>query len=165
MSKYVDTDIQKFKLKYTEEEDVPVILALIKELAQYENLQNEVTATEEVLAESLYRRKAAEVILGVYDGMPVGYMLFFTSFSTFLGKPGIYLEDLYIKPEYRKKGFGKTMLAQLAKMTVERGCGRLEWACLDWNEPSIKFYRGLGAVPMDGWTTYRLAGDTLNRFT
>ncbi|MDI3310127.1 MAG: GNAT family N-acetyltransferase [Thermoanaerobacterium sp.] len=146
----------RFKIRFAVENDVPLILNFIKDLAEYEKLLSEVVATEELLKESLFERKVAEVVIGEYDGEPVGYALFFHNFSTFLGRPGIYLEDLYIKPEMRGKGFGKIMLAFLAKLALERNCGRLEWSCLDWNEPSIKFYRQIGAVPMDEWTVYRV---------
>lgn len=133
-----------------------LVLSFIKELAEYEKMLHEVVATEKLLKESLFDRKAAEVIIGEYEDKPVGFALFFHNFSTFLGQPGIYLEDLYIKPEMRGKGLGKIMLSFLAKLAVERNCGRLEWSCLDWNEPSIKFYKRLGAVPMDEWTVYRV---------
>ncbi|WP_434655296.1 GNAT family N-acetyltransferase [Thermoanaerobacterium thermosaccharolyticum] len=156
MSELIDTKLEKFKLRFAEEKDVPLILSFIKELAEYERLLHEVVATEKLLKESLFERKAAEVIIGEYEDKPVGFALFFHNFSTFLGRPGIYLEDLYIKPEMRGKGLGKIMLSFLAKLAVERNCGRLEWSCLDWNEPSIKFYKQLGAVPMDEWTVYRV---------
>ena len=113
------------------------------------------------MKESLFEKKAAEVIIGEYEGEPVGFALFFHNFSTFLGQPGIYLEDLYVKPEMRGKGIGKVMLSFLAKLAVQRNCGRLEWWCLDWNEPSIRFYKQMGAVPMDEWTVYRLHGKAL----
>ena len=136
-------------------------MSFIKELAAYEHLANEVTATVEILKESLFERKTAEVIIGEYEGKPVSYALFFYNFSTFLGKPGIYLEDLYVKPELRGKGIGKIMLSFLAKLVIERNCGRLEWWCLDWNESSIKFYKEMGAVPMDEWTVYRVCDGAL----
>lgn len=148
-------------LRFASENDVPLILEFIKGLASYERLLDEVSATEEILAESLFKRKAAEVIIAEYEGVPAGFALFFHNFSTFLGKPGIYLEDLFVKPEFRGKGIGKTLLSFLAGLTLERNCGRLEWACLDWNEPSIKFYRQLGAVPMEDWTVYRVTGEAL----
>lgn len=142
-------------------EDVPVILGLIKELAGYEKLEHEVVATEEILEEWLFEKKRAEVILPELDGQAIGYMLFFHNFSTFLGRAGIYLEDLYIQPEFRGNGYGKAAIQKLAQIAVERGCGRLEWSCLDWNQPSIDFYLSLGAEPMKGWTVYRLTGETL----
>jgi GNAT superfamily N-acetyltransferase len=142
--------------------DVPLILSLIKELAEYERLSHEVIATEEVLRNSLFgERRVAEVLIGHYGGEPVGFALFFHNFSTFLGRPGIYLEDLYVKPRYRGKGFGRTLLARIAKLARERGCGRLEWSVLGWNEPAIRFYETLGAVPMDEWSVYRVSGDAL----
>jgi GNAT superfamily N-acetyltransferase len=155
------TKLDKFQLRFAEEKDIPVILKFIKELAIYENLLDQVTANEEILLESLFKRKVAEVIIAEYEGEAVGYALFFYNFSTFLGRPGIYLEDLYVTPEMRGKGFGKIILSYLAKLVVERDCGRLEWACLDWNEPSIKFYKGLGAISMEDWSTYRLTGEAL----
>ncbi len=157
----IQTGVDEFTIRFAVEADVPLVLKFIKELAAYENLLSEVTATEEVLRESLFERKAAEVIIGEYDGVPVGFALFFHNFSTFLGRPGIYLEDLYIKPELRGKGLGKVMLSFLAKLALERKCGRLEWWCLDWNEPSVRFYKNLGAVPMDDWTVYRICNQTL----
>lgn len=163
MEKLINTKLENYKLKFAEEKDVPVILGFIKELASYENLTHEVVATEELLKQSLFERRMAEVIIGEYEGKPVGFALFFHNFSTFLGRPGIYLEDLYIMPEMRGKGFGKALLSFLARLAVERDCGRLEWACLDWNQPSINFYRQLGAVPKDEWTVYRVSGGTMTR--
>lgn len=158
---YIDTKLPEFKLRFANESDIPLILNFIKELAAYEVMLDEVTATEEVLYESLFQRKAAEVIIGEYEGRPVSFALFFQNFSTFLGKPGIYLEDLYVRSELRGKGIGKIILAYLAKLTLERNCGRLEWWCLDWNESSVEFYKQMGAVPMDEWTVYRVAGGAL----
>lgn len=158
----INTKLKDFKLRFAEESDVPLILKFIKELANYEQMLNEVVATEEILKESLFERKNAEVIIGEYENNPVAFALFFHNFSTFLGRPGIYLEDLYVKPEMRGKGIGKIMLSFLAKIAVERRCGRLEWWCLDWNEPSIKFYKQMGAVPMDEWTVYRVHEKALN---
>lgn len=154
---------QKLTFRFAEKSDVPVILELILELARYEKLEHEVVATEAILEEWLFEKKKAEVLLPVLEGTVIGYALFFHNFSTFLGRAGIYLEDLYIKPEYRGNGYGKALLSRLAGITVERGCGRLEWSCLDWNQPSIDFYRSLGAVSMDGWTVYRLTGETLEK--
>ena len=156
MSNIIETKVSNFKIRFSEEEDTKLILDFIKELANYEKLLNEVVATEEILYDSLFVQKKAEVIIGEYDGKPVGFALFFHNFSTFLGKPGIYLEDLYIKPEMRGKGLGKIILAFLGKLAVERNCGRLEWWCIDWNDPSIKFYKEMGAKPMDEWTVYRV---------
>jgi GNAT superfamily N-acetyltransferase len=155
------TKLDKFQLRFAEEKDIPVILRFIKELAIYENLLDQVTANEEILCESLFKRKVAEVIIAEYEGEAVGYALFFYNFSTFLGRPGIHLEDLYVTPDMRGKGFGKIILSYLAKLVVERDCGRLEWTCLDWNEPSIKFYKGLGAISMEDWSVYRLTGEAL----
>ena len=150
-------------IRFAEPSDVPQLLAFIHELAVYEELDDQVVATEALLHEWLFEKQKAEVLLAVVDGKPVGSALFFHNFSTFLGRAGIYLEDLYVQPAYRGRGYGKALLKRLAQITVERGCGRLEWACLDWNKPSIDFYRSLGAVSMDGWTTYRLTGDTLQK--
>ena len=142
-------------------EDVGKILEFIKKLAEYENMSDLVVADEKLLLEWIFEKKKAEVLFAVADGMEVGFALFFHNFSTFLGRSGIYLEDLFVLPEYRGRGFGKALLSKLARITVERGCGRLEWCCLDWNKPSIEFYRSLGAVPLDEWTTYRLSGDVI----
>lgn len=158
-----NTRIDGFRIRFAREEDVPLILEFIKGLAEYERMLDQVVATEEMLKESLFERKAAEVIIGEYEGEPVSFALFFHNFSTFLGRPGIYLEDLFVKPESRGRGFGKIMLSFLAKLAVERKCGRLEWWCLDWNEPSIRFYRQLGAEPMDDWTVYRVCGKALDK--
>lgn len=149
-----------------EREDTGKILAFIYELAEYEHMTDQVAADEEILNEWLFDKKAAEVLFILNDdGQEVGYMLFFRNFSTFLGKAGIYLEDLYVRPEFRGKGFGKAGLKELARIAVKEGCGRVEWSCLDWNEPSIKFYLSLGAVPMSEWTVYRLSGDALKNMT
>jgi GNAT superfamily N-acetyltransferase len=146
------------------EEDVPLILGFVRELADYEKLSPEVVATEDVLHETLFGdRKVAEVILGYLGAKPVSFALFFHNFSTFLGRPGIYLEDLYVKPDVRGRGIGKTMLAYLAHLARERRCGRLEWWVLDWNEPAKAFYQSIGAVAMDQWTVHRLTGEALGR--
>ena len=142
--------------------DEHTILDIILELARYEKLEHEVVATPELLREWLFEKEKAEVLLAEVDGIVVGSALFFYNFSTFLGRAGIYLEDLFVRPEYRGRGYGKALLQKLASITVERGCGRLEWSCLDWNQPSIDFYtKRMHAVPMDGWTVYRLTGETL----
>ena len=142
--------------------DVPLILALIKELAEYERLAHEVVATEELLTETLFGdRPYAEVIIAYYDNKPVGYALYFHSYSTFLGRPGLYLEDLYVRPSLRGRGIGKALLGTLARIAIERKCGRLEWAVLNWNESAIGFYKSLGAIPMDTWTVYRMTGEPL----
>lgn len=144
--------------------DVGLILAFIKKLAAYEKLSHEVVATEEVLRESLFGTcRTAEVILAYWDGQPVGFALFFHNFSTFLGRPGIYLEDLYVEEQARGRGIGKAILVHLAQLAKQRGCGRLEWWVLDWNESAIRFYKSLGAVPMDEWTVYRVTGEGLDR--
>jgi GNAT superfamily N-acetyltransferase len=146
------------------EGDVPLILSFIRELAEYEKLSDEVVATEDGLRESLFgERRYAEVLIAEHDGVPAGFALFFHNFSTFLGRPGIYLEDLYVRPEFRGSGIGKQLLGRLAHLAVKRGCGRLEWWVLDWNEPSIGFYKQLGAVAMDDWTVYRVSGDALRK--
>jgi len=149
--------------RYAKETDVALILYFIKELAAYEKMSDEVVATEELLKEWIFEKKKAEVIFALEDGKEVGFALFFHNFSTFLGRAGIYLEDLFVKSEYRGKGYGKALLKKLAEIAVERGCGRLEWSCLDWNKPSIDFYLSLGAEQMSDWTTYRITGDTLRK--
>lgn len=143
------------------EPDLPLILEFIRELAEYEHMSGEVVATEELLRDWLFERRAAEVIFAEAEGREVGFALFFGNFSTFLGRGGIYLEDLFVKEQYRGRGYGRALLRELARIALSRGCGRLEWACLDWNRPSIDFYLSLDAEPMDEWTTYRLSGKTL----
>lgn len=152
------------KYRFAEKKDVSIILDFIKQLAEYEKMSDDVVATEALLQKWIFDEKKAEVIFALEDGKEVGFALFFHNFSTFLGRSGIYLEDLFVLPEYRKKGYGKGLLKQLAKIAKGRDCGRLEWACLDWNKPSIDFYLSLGAKPMDEWTTYRLSGETLSNF-
>ena len=147
--------------RFAEAADVPEILQLIRVLAAYERLEDQVVATEALLREWLFEKNKAEVLLAEAGGKSVGMALFFHNFSTFLGRAGIYLEDLIVLPAYRGRGYGRGLLRELARITVERGCGRLEWSCLDWNQPSIDFYRSMGAIPMEGWTTYRLTGSTL----
>ena len=148
-------------LRFAGRGDCALILRFIRSLAAYEHMENDVTATEELLAEWLFDKRAAEVLLAVVDEREVGFALLFPNFSTFLGRAGLYLEDLYVLPEHRGHGIGKAMLRELARIAVERGYGRFEWACLDWNKPSVDFYLSLGAEPMNDWTTYRLSGDTL----
>ena len=149
------------EFRFANEEDCGLILSFIRHLADYEKMSDQVVATEELLREWIFEKKKAEVLFVCEGGIEVGFALYFHNFSTFLGRAGIYLEDLFVLSEYRGKGYGKALLKRLAQITVERGYGRLEWACLDWNQPSIDFYRSLAAVSMDEWTTYRLTGDTL----
>lgn len=149
------------EFRYAERKDTGLILQFIKELANYEKMLNEVVADENILEEWIFDKQKAEVIFVLKEGKEVGFALFFHNFSTFLGRAGIYLEDLYVRPEHRGEGYGKGLLKKLAQIAVERGCGRLEWWCLDWNKPSIDFYLSLGAKPMDDWTVYRINGDTL----
>ena len=162
MNHKILTQISALTLRFAQETDVPLILSFIKKLAEYEKLSHEVVTDEATLRQSLFgERRVAEVIIGDYNDEPVAFALFFHNFSTFLGRPGIYLEDLYVDPAMRGQGIGQMMLTYLAKLAVERGCGRLEWWVLDWNEPAINFYKKLGAQPMDEWTVYRLTGATL----
>ena len=149
------------EFRFANEEDCGLILSFIRHLAAYEKMSDQVVATEELLREWIFEKKKAVVLFVCEGEKEVGFALFFHNFSTFLGRAGIYLEDLFVLPEYRGKGYGKALLKKMAQITVDRGCGRLEWACLDWNQPSIDFYRSFGAVPMDEWTFYRLTGDTL----
>lgn len=153
-----------FEIRFANENDTAIILGFIKALAEYEKMADEVVATPEILKEWIFDKKKAEVIFAVENGKEVGFALFFHNFSTFLGRAGIYLEDLFVLPEYRGKGYGKALLKFLAKTTVERGCGRLEWVCLDWNKPSIDFYLSVGAKPLDDWTIYRMTGENLKNF-
>ena len=151
----------EYRFRFANEADCRLILKFIRSLAKYEKMSDEVVADEDVLREWIFEKKKAEVIFVMDGEKEVGFALFFHNFSTFLGRAGIYLEDLYVRPSYRGKGYGKALLRKLAQIAVVRGCGRLEWACLDWNRPSIDFYKSLGAVPMDEWTVYRVTGDTL----
>ena len=151
------------EFRFAKPQDIPLILRFIRELAEYEGMLDQVVATEELLNQWLFEKEKAEVILGMKDGETVGFALFFHNFSTFLGRAGIYLEDLYVKEAYRGRGAGRALLRELARLALARGCGRLEWACLDWNRPSIDFYLSLGARPMSDWTTYRAAGETLKK--
>ena len=149
-------------LRAARPDDVPIILRFIQGLAEYEKLVHACVATEAELTATLFGpRPYAEVLLAFWDSVPAGFALFFHNYSTFLAKPGIYLEDLFVDPALRGKGLGKALLAELARLAVERGCGRLEWSVLDWNEPSIRFYKSLGAVAMEEWTGYRLTGEAL----
>ena len=151
----------KVEYRWAVRDDVPLILNLIRALADYEHMLDQVVATEEELAYWLFEAKKAEVLFAQEQGAVVGFALFFHNFSTFLGRAGLYLEDLFVLPEHRGKGYGKGLIQALARIAVERGCGRLEWWCLDWNQPSIDFYRSLGAEAMEDWTVYRVAGATL----
>ena len=151
-------------IRQAERKDCAIILSFIQALAEYENMLDDVVADEALLEEWIFDKQKAEVIFAVADGKEVGFALYFHNFSTFLGRAGIYLEDLFVLPEYRGNGYGKALLQRLAAIAVERGCGRLEWSCLDWNQPSIDFYLSLGAVRMEDWTTYRMTGETLQKF-
>jgi GNAT superfamily N-acetyltransferase len=154
--------MERFQIRATVESDVPLVLQFIRDLAVFERLEHLVVCTEEQLRGVLFgQRRYAEVLIGEEDGTPAGFALFFHNFSTFLGRPGIYLEDLFVKPEMRGRGYGKALLASLARIAQERECGRVEWAVLDWNEPSINFYKSLGAAPLDDWRILRLTGDAL----
>ena len=154
----------KLKIRKADINDVPLILSLIREIADYEKLSHEVTATEKDIRENLFGDvNYAEVLIAEYENEPVGYALFFYNFSTFTGRPGIYLEDLFIRPKYRGKGIGKTLLLQLLEIAKNKNCGRVEWCVLDWNEPAINFYKNLGAVPMDGWSIFRVTEDKFEK--
>ncbi len=152
------------EFRFAAEQDTALILDFIKALAEYEKMSDQVVADENLLREWIFEKKKAEVLFAMENGKEVGFALFFHNFSTFLGKAGIYLEDLFVSPEYRGRGHGKGLIRELARIAILRGCGRLEWCCLDWNRPSIDFYLSLGAKPMDEWTTYRLAGEKLTAF-
>ena len=151
-----------FKFKFATENDLSTILSFIKDLAIYENMLDQVVSDENLLREWIFEKKKAEVIFVLEGEKEVGFALFFHNFSTFLGRAGLYLEDLFVLPEYRGKGYGKALLKKLARIAKERGCGRFEWSCLDWNKPSIDFYKSMGAASMDDWTVYRLTGDSLD---
>ena len=155
--------VEMLTFRSATEQDTGLVLQFIRALAEYEKMLDLVVADEALLEDQLFRKKNAEVIFAMEDGKEVGFALFFHNFSTFLGRSGLYLEDLYVFPEYRGKGYGKALLRKLASLAVDRGCGRMEWWCLDWNQPSIDFYRSLGAEPMNEWTVYRLTGETLER--
>ena len=152
-------------IRFATENDCALILHFIRDLAEYEKMADQVVASEELLREWIFEKQKAEVLFVCEEGKELGFALFFHNFSTFLGRAGIYLEDLFVLQEYRGKGYGKAMLKKLAQIAVECGCGRLEWSCLDWNSPSIDFYRSLGAIPMDDWTTYRLTSETLKKLS
>ena len=149
------------EIRFATENDTALILDFIKAIAEYEKMADDVVADEKLLREWIFEKKKAEVIFISENGIEVGFALFFHNFSTFVGRAGIYLEDLFVKPEHRGKGYGKRLIKEVARIAVERNCGRLEWCCLDWNKPSIDFYLSLGARPMSEWTTYRVSGETL----
>jgi GNAT superfamily N-acetyltransferase len=164
MNPKIPTRLPELTLRFADESDVPLVLSFIKKLAEYEKLSHEVVADEATLRRSLFgERQVAEVIIGDYKDQPVAFALFFHNFSTFLGQPGLYLEDLFVDPAMRGRGIGQMMLSYLAQLAVKRGCGRLEWWVLDWNESAINFYKKLGAYPMDEWTVYRVTGSTLTQ--
>lgn len=153
-----------YQFRMAERKDVGTILSFIRALAEYEGMSDQVVATEELLEEQMFDREKAKALFVMEDGKEVGFALYFSNFSTFRGRAGLYLEDLYVYPEYRGKGYGKALLSKLAQMAADSGCERMEWWCLDWNRPSIEFYKSLGAIPMDEWTVYRLTGDELRKF-
>jgi GNAT superfamily N-acetyltransferase len=154
-----------FRIEPATERDLPLILKLIQDLAEYEKLAHAVASTEDVLRESLFRKRAAEVVIGYAGDEPAGFAVFFQTFSTFLGVPGMYLEDIFVEPKWRRKGLGRQLLAHLARIATERGYGRVEWSVLDWNAPAMRFYTALGAQPLDGWTVFRLTGESLRRLS
>lgn len=161
MDERIQTRIDGFTIRFATKEDVGTVFNMIKELATYEKLLGNSEATEDLLQESLFKRNVAETLIGEYEHKPVGYAIFFYNISSFLGRVGIFIEDLYVKPEMRRKGFGKAMFSFIAKLAVERNCARLEWSCLDWNKPSIAFYRNMNAIALEEWTMYRVAGKSL----
>ncbi len=152
---------EKTTIRFAEEKDSALILQFIKELADYEKMSEQVSAAPEDIAETIFKKKYAEVVICEYEEAPAGFCLFFHNYSTFLGKPGLYIEDLYVKERLRGKGLGKALLKFMARIAVERNCGRLEWSCLDWNKPSIDFYKAQGAEAMNDWTVYRLQGEQI----
>lgn len=156
--------MEQIKIRAAREDEAGTILKFIKKLAEYEKLSNDVVATEETLYESIFVRHEAEVIFAEEGAEIVGFALFFHNFSTFVGRKGLYLEDLFVLPEKRGRGYGKALLQHLAQIAIERNCGRMEWVCLDWNTPSINFYKSIGAVPLEDWTVYRLTEENLKLF-
>ena len=153
-----------YQIRVATEVDIPTVLSFIKKLAEYEKLSDEVVATEALLKETLFGvRRTAEVAIGYLEDTPVGFVLFFHNFSTFLGRPGIYIEDLFVEEKFRRRGCGGALLRYVARLAVERKCGRLEWSVLDWNQPAINFYKKLGAIAMDEWTVFRVTGDNLKK--
>ncbi|MDY6227224.1 MAG: GNAT family N-acetyltransferase [Clostridium sp.] len=163
--RYYDTSIKALKIRETREEDCGLILSFIKEIAEYEKMSEQVIATEETIRESIFKNNRAEVVILELEEKPIGYALYFYNFSTFIGRSGLYLEDIFIKKKFRGKGIGKEAFKFLIKKAKEEGCKRIEWTCLNWNEPSIKFYKSLGAFPMDEWTTYRLSEKEINKLS
>ena len=158
------SSVPRLEIRSATKSDVPVILSFIKKLADYERLSHEMVATEGMLRKTLFgRQRTAEVAIGYYKKEPVGFVLFFPNYSTFLGQPGLYIEDLFVDESYRRRGFGRALLLYVARLASERGCGRLEWSVLDWNEPAINFYKKLGAIPMSEWTVFRVTGESLVR--
>lgn len=154
--------LSDFEIHPAAVDDVPLILSFIKKLAEYERLAHEVVATEESLRQTLFNsRKTAEIAIGYFQKKPIGLVLFFHNYSTFLGRPGLYIEDLFVEESYRRRGFGSALLRYVARLAIERNCGRLEWSVLDWNKPAVDFYTKLGAVPMSGWTVFRVTGESL----
>jgi GNAT superfamily N-acetyltransferase len=158
------SSVPRLEIRSATKSDVPVILSFIKKLADYERLSHKMVATEELLRKTLFgRQRTAEVAIGYYKKEPVGFVLFFPNYSTFLGRPGLYIEDLFVDESHRGRGFGRALLLYVARLASERGCGRLEWSVLDWNEPAINFYKKLGAIPMSEWTVFRVTGESLVR--
>jgi GNAT superfamily N-acetyltransferase len=161
MQEILENGIEGFRVRFAQEEDSAELFAMVRELAEYEKLLGCFEATEQLIRKALFERHIAEALIAEFKGEAVGYAVFFYNFSTFVGRPGIYIEDIYVKPKMRGRGFGKSMFSFIAKLAVERNCGRLEWACLDWNAPSIAFYKKMSAAEMDEWTLYRLTGKAL----
>lgn len=160
----MSTPVPGFEIRPATEADAPVIVSFVKQLAEYEKLAHEVAATESAIRDTLFgSRHVAEVAIGYFETKPVGFVLFFHNYSTFLGRPGLYIEDLFVEEAYRRRGFGRALLLYVARLAQERRCGRLEWSVLDWNEPAIEFYKKLGAVSMSDWTVYRVTGESLRR--
>ena len=158
------SSVPRLEIRSATKSDVPVILSFIKKLADYERLSHEMVATEGMLRKTLFgRQRTAEVAIGYYKKEPVGFVLFFPNYSTFLGRPGLYIEDLFVDESHRRRGFGRALLLYVARLASERGCGRLEQSVLDWNEPAINFYKKLGAIPMSEWTVFRVTGESLVR--
>jgi len=158
------SSVPRLEIRSATKSDVPVILSFIKKLADYERLSHEMVATEGMLRKTLFgRQRTAEVAIGYYKKEPVGFVLFFPNYSTFLGRPGLYIEDLFVDESHRRRGFGRALLLYVARLASERGCGRLEWSVLDWNEPAINFYKKLGAIPMSEWTVFRVTRESLIR--